>query len=141
MINTDVDKDDLTPMRKYKLLYGVHVRDGVRLTAGDELNLTDEKAARMGDRVRLIGDSNSASGERTGTSSDSNDGDTGQTNVNPWVSVLDQSAPGVIAVIQELQEKSDLAALIETEENGANRKGVLIAANKRMGELEEEGGQ
>lgn len=106
----------------YKLLRGNHSRpeDGAHriYRPGQEIELSDAEAARLGDRVRLVETRAAATAaEEPG--------------------VLDGNVGAVRARLAAIQDADLLAELYEAESDGKGRVTVLDAIERRINQLEE----
>jgi hypothetical protein len=130
---------------KYKLKSGSHSihrvdQDALNYNAGDILELTKEQAAAF-DPGRLEEitateakqqEAQNATTQDTAASTASTATVKGETE---WTAVLSQGVMDVRAAVAALDNPDDLKALQKEEEKGSNRKMVMEAIEKRLGEL------
>ena len=137
-------------MPKYKLKSGSHSvhridKDPLNYSVGDVIELTKEQAM-MFDPGRLE-EVNAAEKDevKSSTSNETKSPNTGPAvggatsktglSETEWTAVLSQGVNDVKGVISALDDPDDLKALQEEESKGSNRKMVLDAIEKRLGEI------
>ena len=130
-------------MPKYKLKSGAHTvhtnADPLVYNAGDIVDLTKEQAERFEEgRLEAVTEGGEDKAKEAAKESDkkfdtTNDGK--QATDTEWTAVLSQGVNDVRGVIQALDSAEDLKALQAEETKGGNRKMVLDAIEKRLGEL------
>jgi len=116
-------------VNRYRIKIGTHQRNGQLYKVGDEIELSEEKASRLGlDRLELL----------VGGSIDDSNAVTGSSNlVRNWGIIHAKTVPQVIGIIRSVQTVEDLEAIRDEEmSKDGGRAGVLSAIESRMKELQ-----